>query len=87
MGTVIFENVSITGDYSKLGLYIQGFTDTTGLEFRESTTTPGQPGTVIDVNAGWGVGLGIDPMADQFPERRAMPDRSSTRPMPTGRST
>ncbi|MGJ8569716.1 MAG: tandem-95 repeat protein [Hoeflea sp.] len=67
MGTVIFENVSITGDYSKLGLYIQGFTDTTGLEFRESTAAPGTPGTVINVDAGWGVGLGIDPMADQFP--------------------
>ncbi|MEX0956670.1 MAG: tandem-95 repeat protein [Rhizobiaceae bacterium] len=71
MGTVIFENVSITGGYSKLGLYIQGFTDTTGLEFRESTTNPGQPGTVINVNAGWGAGLGIDPMADQFPSGTA----------------
>ena len=67
MGTVIFEDVAITGDYSKLGVYIQGFTDMTGLEFRESTSASGTPGTVIDVTAGWGVGLGIDPMADQLP--------------------
>ncbi|WP_298965834.1 DUF5801 repeats-in-toxin domain-containing protein [uncultured Roseibium sp.] len=67
MGTVIFEDVTISGDYSKLGLYIHGFTDITGLVFRQSTITPGDPGTVIDVTAGWGVGLGIDPMADQLP--------------------
>ena len=67
MGDVTFTDVSITGTYDKLGLYVQGYTDTTGLRFEQSSTAPGDPGTVIDVDAGWNFGLGFDPMADQLP--------------------
>src|SRR5690606_23719178 len=48
--------------YRKPGLYVQGYTDTTGLDF-----TPGF--NLVDViSTAWGKPVVIDPMADQFPD-------------------
>jgi len=59
MGTVTFDNVDITGNYRKPGLYVQGFTDTTGLSFTD---------TVVDVDStSFDKPVIIDPMADQLP--------------------
>ncbi len=61
MGDVVFTNVDVSGSYGKVGLYIQGYTDTSGLSF-----TP-ESGNTVDVTAGWGIPVFVDPMADQLP--------------------
>jgi len=59
MGTVSFDTVSISGNYRKPGLYVQGYTDTTGLTFTNSS---------VDVTStSWLKPVLIDPMADQLP--------------------
>lgn len=61
MGAVVFTNVDVSGTYGKVGLYVQGYTDTSGLVF-----TPAS-GNTVDVTAGWGIPVFVDPMADQLP--------------------
>ena len=58
IGHVVFDNVSVTGSYAKVLVYIQGYTDLDGLSFLNS-------GTTINGHAGWGWALAIDPTADR----------------------
>jgi Ca2+-binding RTX toxin-like protein len=60
IGNVVFDNVSVTGAYAKVLVYIQGYTDLDGLSFLNT-------GTTINGHAGWGWALAIDPMADESP--------------------
>jgi len=60
IGNVVFDNVSVTGSYAKVLVYIQGYTNLDGLSFLPS-------GTTINGHAGWGWALAIDPMADESP--------------------
>lgn len=60
MGNVTFQDVAISGNYRKPGLYVQGYTDMTGLQFVSGNT--------VDVDStSWGKPIIIDPMADQLP--------------------
>ncbi len=60
MGNVTFEDVDVSGNYRKPGLYVQGYTDMTGLQFVSGNT--------VDVDStSWGKPVVIDPMADQLP--------------------
>ena len=54
IGNVVFDNVSVTGAYSKLLLFVQGYTDLDGLTFLNT-------GTNLNGSAGWGVAAQIDP--------------------------
>ena len=54
IGNVVFDNVSVTGAYSKLLLFVQGYTDLDGLTFLST-------GTNLNGSAGWGVAAQIDP--------------------------
>jgi Ca2+-binding RTX toxin-like protein len=58
IGNVVFDNVSVTGAYSKTLLYVQGYTDLDGLTFLAT-------GTNLNGSAGWGMALAIDPTSDQ----------------------
>jgi Ca2+-binding RTX toxin-like protein len=58
LGNVVFDNVSVTGAYSKTLLYVQGYTDLDGLTFLNT-------GTSLNGSAGWGIALAIDPTSDQ----------------------
>jgi Ca2+-binding RTX toxin-like protein len=58
MGTVVIDGLDVSGNARKPGLYIQGFTDLTGLDITNST---------VDVDSGWRTPVIIDPMADQSP--------------------
>ena len=58
IGNVVFDNVTVTGSYAKVLVYIQGYTDLDGLSFLDS-------GTTISGHAGWGWALAIDPTADE----------------------
>ncbi|MFN0264741.1 beta strand repeat-containing protein [Tepidamorphus sp. 3E244] len=60
IGTVTFDDVSVSGTYKKLGVYVQGYTDLSELSFLGG-------GTVIDTDTSWGKQLIIDAMADEFP--------------------
>ena len=71
IGNVVFDNVSVTGAYSKTLLYVQGYTDLDGLTFLNT-------GTTINGSAGWGMAFAIDPTSDQvFP---LFPDTSALAP-------
>ena len=48
IGNVVFDNVSVTGAYSKTLLFVQGYTDLDGLTFLNT-------GTTVNGSAGWGV--------------------------------
>lgn len=62
MGDVTFTNVDISGNYVKVGLYVQGYTDTTGLDFVDAS------GNTVAVDSTlWNKAIIIDPMADQWP--------------------
>ena len=54
IGNVVFDNVSVTGAYSKTLLFVQGYTDLDGLTFLNT-------GTNLNGSAGWGVAAAIDP--------------------------
>ena len=54
IGNVVFDNVSVTGAYSKSLLFVQGYTDLDGLTFLNT-------GTNLNGSAGWGVAAQIDP--------------------------
>ena len=54
IGNVVFDNVSVTGAYSKTLLFVQGYTDLDGLTFLNT-------GTNLNGSAGWGVAAQIDP--------------------------
>ena len=54
IGNVVFDNVSVTGAYSKTLLFVQGYTDLDGLSFLNT-------GTNLNGSAGWGVAAQIDP--------------------------
>jgi Ca2+-binding RTX toxin-like protein len=71
MGVVKFDNVDVSGTYGKVGLYIQGYTDTSALTF-----TPAS-GNTVDVTAGWNIPVFIDPMADQLPAPSGVPGTTS----------
>jgi hypothetical protein len=58
IGNVVFDNVTVTGSYAKVLVYIQGYTDLDGLSFLDT-------GTTINGHAGWGWALAIDPTADE----------------------
>jgi len=58
IGTVVFDNVNVTGSYAKVLVYIQGYTDLNALSFLDT-------GTVIDGHAGWGYALYFDPTAGE----------------------
>jgi RTX calcium-binding nonapeptide repeat (4 copies) len=58
IGNVVFDNVSVTGSYAKVLVYIQGYTNLDGLSFLNT-------GTTIVGHAGWGWALAIDPTADE----------------------
>ena len=60
IGAVTLTGVSISGQYRKPGLYVQGYTDTTGLQF-------GAGNSVTANSTEWGKPIVIDPMADQLP--------------------
>ena len=60
IGNVTMEDVDVSGEYRKPGLYVQGYTDMTGLQF--------VTGNTVDVDStSWGKPIVIDPMADQLP--------------------
>ena len=56
IGNVVFDDVTVSGTYQKLLLYVQGYTNLDGLSFE-----PG--GTTVDGTAGWGWAVQIDPTA------------------------
>jgi Ca2+-binding RTX toxin-like protein len=56
IGNVVFDDVTVTGTYQKLLLYVQGYTSLDGLNFE-----PG--GTTVNGSAGWGWAVQIDPTA------------------------
>ena len=58
IGSVVFDNVHVTGSYAKVLVYIQGYTDLNGLSFQGN-------GNSFTGHAGWGWALAIDPMADE----------------------
>jgi hypothetical protein len=63
MGSVTLDSVAITGSYKKPGLYVQGYTDTSGLTIANSS--------VDVVSTAWGKPVIIDPMGDQLPTGQA----------------
>ncbi len=63
MGTVTLDGVAIIGTYKKPGLYVQGYTDTSGLSITNSS--------VDVVSTVWGKPVIIDPMGDQLPTGQA----------------
>jgi hypothetical protein len=58
IGDVVFDNVSVTGAYTKTLLYVQGYIDLDGLTFLNT-------GTNLNGAAGWGMAMAIDPTSDQ----------------------
>ena len=58
IGNVVFDNVSVTGAYTKTLAYVQGYTDLDGLTFLNT-------GTNLNGSAGWGMALVVDPTSDQ----------------------
>ena len=64
IGTVIFDNVNVSGSYAKVLVEIQGYTNLDGLEFLDT-------GTTISGHAGWGWALQIDPTAGQTSSAQA----------------
>ena len=63
IGNIVFDNVSVSGSYAKVSVYVQGYTDLNGLHFNNS----GSGGTVINGHDGWGYGLYLDPTAGEDP--------------------
>ena len=61
IGNVVFDNVSVTGAYSKTLLYVQGYTDLDGLTFLNT-------GTNLNGSAGWGMAF-----ADRSDLRSGLP--------------
>ena len=61
IGNVVFDNVSVTGAYSKSLLFVQGYTDLDGLTFLNT-------GTNLNGSAGWGVAAQIDPTTGSLPD-------------------
>ena len=58
IGNVVFDNVDIAGSYAKVLVYVQGFTNLSGLSFLDT-------GSSFTGHAGWGYAVNIDPTADE----------------------
>ena len=58
IGSVVFDNVDVTGSYAKVLLYVQGYTNLNGLSFLDT-------GSSFSGHAGWGYAVNIDPTADE----------------------
>ncbi|WP_298986807.1 PEP_CTERM-anchored TLD domain-containing protein [uncultured Roseibium sp.] len=58
LGTVTIDDLTVEGATRKASFYIQGFTDTSGLNITNST---------VDTISGWDKPVIIDPMSDQLP--------------------
>ncbi len=60
IGSVVFDNVTVNGQFDKVAVYVQGYTDLSGLKFGTATTN----GVSGSVSAGWGYGTYVNPTAD-----------------------
>jgi Ca2+-binding RTX toxin-like protein len=60
IGHVTLDGVTVTGSYAKTGLYVQGYTNTDGLDFSQGTNS-------VDVTStSWGKPVVITPTADEL---------------------